>query len=204
MSILIKKKSKFRGLYLPERKITEKKSIETLPIPEKITLPLIQNIGAPCEFIIEKGDEVKTGQKIADSKSYVSSPIHSSISGKVKKISKILNPASGMLMDAATIASDGEDRWVETNRVFDIGLSQDYNKLRAIIDSLGKDEILSTAFFISWATSETSSPSMISTDTVPEPSLAVAVISSIPSMSWIASSTARIAPLSTSSGLAPG
>jgi len=143
MSILIKKKSKFRGLHLPERKITKKKSIEILPIPEKIVLPLIQNIGAPCDFIIEKGDEVKTGQKIADSKSYVSSPIHSSISGKVKKISKILNPASGMLMDAATIASDGEDKWVETGPVFDIGLSQDYNKLRAIIDSLEKDEILS-------------------------------------------------------------
>jgi len=143
MGILIKKKSKFRGLHLPENKITEKKSIETLPIPENIILPLIQNIGAPCNFIIEKGDEVKTGQKIADSKSYVSSPIHSSISGKVKKISKILNPASGMLMDAATIASDGEDQWVKTDRVFDINLSQDYNKLRAIIDSLGKDEILS-------------------------------------------------------------
>ncbi|MCD4669076.1 MAG: electron transporter RnfC, partial [Actinomycetia bacterium] len=84
MGILIKKKSKFRGLHLPENKITEKKSIETLPIPENIILPLIQNIGAPCNFTIEKGDEVKTGQKIADSKSYVSSPIHSSISGKVK------------------------------------------------------------------------------------------------------------------------
>ncbi len=143
MGILIKKKSKFRGLHLPENKITGKKSIETLPIPENIILPLIQNIGAPCNFTIEKGDEVKTGQKIADSKSYVSSPIHSSISGKVKKISKILNPASGMLMDAATIASDGEDKWVKTGRVFDIALSQDYNKLRAIIDSLEKDEILS-------------------------------------------------------------
>lgn len=143
MSILIKKKSKFRGLHLPERKITEKKSIETLPIPEKIILPLLQNIGAPCSFIIEKGDEVRTGQKIADSESYVSSPIHSSISGKVKKISKILNPASGLLMDAATIVSDGKDQWAETSRVFDIGLSQDYNKLRTIIDTLKKDEILS-------------------------------------------------------------
>jgi electron transport complex protein RnfC len=142
MGILIKKKSKFRGLHLPENKITSKKPIEILPLPEKIVLPLIQNIGAPCTFIVEKGDTVKTGQKIADSKAYVSSPIHSSISGKVKKISKIMNPTSSQLMDAATIESDGQDQWVDIEKVFNINLSQDYRRLKSIIDSFKTEDIL--------------------------------------------------------------
>ena len=62
MGILIKKRSKFRGLDLPENKFTEHKPIEEIPIPEKVIIPLIQNIGAPCSFIIERGDLVKTGQ----------------------------------------------------------------------------------------------------------------------------------------------
>ena len=119
MSILIKKRSKFKGLDLPENKITEHMPIEKLLLPDRVVLPLIQNIGAPCSFNVEKGEELKAGQKIADSQSYVSAPIHSSISGKVKRLSKILNPATGTLMDAVIIESDGEDRHVEANQVFD-------------------------------------------------------------------------------------
>ncbi|MCJ7665656.1 MAG: electron transport complex subunit RsxC, partial [Actinobacteria bacterium] len=142
MGILIKKKSKFRGLHLPENKITAKKPIEVMPVPEKVILPLIQNIGTPCSFVVEKGDRVKTGQKIADSKAYVSSPIHSSISGEVKKISKIMNPVASQLMDALIIESDGKDQWVESEQVFNVNLSQDYRRLKSIISSFEKEEIL--------------------------------------------------------------
>jgi len=142
MGILIRKKSKSRGLHLPENKITDYKPIEVLPVPGEVIIPLIQNIGAPCNFIVERKDQVKTGQKIADSKSFVSAPIHSSISGKIKKISKILNPATGKLMEAATIESDGEDGWVERKPLYDIEKSQDYIRLMGIIDSLKKEEML--------------------------------------------------------------
>jgi Na+-translocating ferredoxin:NAD+ oxidoreductase subunit C len=142
MGILIRKKSKSRGLHLPENKITDYKPIEMLPAPGEVIIPLIQNIGAPCSFIVEKREQVKTGQKIADSKSFVSAPIHSSISGKIKKISKILNPATGKLMEAAAIESDGEDRWVERNPLYDIEKSQDYIRLMGIIDSLKKEEMI--------------------------------------------------------------
>jgi len=53
MNIVIKKKRAFKGLYLPENKITAKKPIEMLPVPDKVVIPLQQNIGAPCEFIVE-------------------------------------------------------------------------------------------------------------------------------------------------------
>ena len=48
--------------------------------------PLSQHIGAPAAAIVQKGDHVLAGQKIADAAGFVSSPIHSSVSGTVKGI----------------------------------------------------------------------------------------------------------------------
>src|SRR3990170_1269978 len=50
MNIAIKKKRAFKGLSLPENKITAKKPIEILPVPDKVVIPLQQSLGAPCQF----------------------------------------------------------------------------------------------------------------------------------------------------------
>ncbi len=142
MNIVIRKKRAFKGLSLPESKITAKKPIEILPLPEKVVLPLQQSLGAPCEFTVERGDTVMTGQKIADSGSYVSAPIHAPVSGKVTRIIKIVNPVTSTMMDAVVIESDGEDRWVESNKLFDIKKSEDLSELIKIIDSIDKKEII--------------------------------------------------------------
>lgn len=142
MGIVIKKKSVFRGVSLEENKITAKKPIETLPIPEKVILPLQQSLGAPCEFIVKRKDTVKTGQKIADTNSYVSAPVHSSVSGSVLKITKILNPATCALIDALVIESDGEDSWVDCKKLFDIDDSDNFPGLKKIVRSLGREKIL--------------------------------------------------------------
>jgi Na+-translocating ferredoxin:NAD+ oxidoreductase subunit C len=142
MNIILRKKSAFKGLSLAENKITAEKPIEVLPAPEKVVIPIQQSIGAPCEFIVSKGDTVKTGQKIADSKSYVSAPVHSSISGKILKLIKMVNPATGKITDAAIITSDGEDSWVEHSKLFDISESVDLSELKKIIDNISKEEVL--------------------------------------------------------------
>lgn len=142
MELVIKKKSVFRGLSLPENKITAKVPIEELPVPEKVVLPLHQNIGAPCESSLKRKDTVKTGQKIADSKGYVSAPIHSSISGSVSKFTKVLNPATCALMDALVIESDGQDQWVGLKKLFDIKNSDDFSGLRKLIRSIDRKKIL--------------------------------------------------------------
>lgn len=142
MNIVLKKKRTFKGLSLPENKITAKKLIEILPVPEKVVIPLQQNIGAPCEFIVKRGDVVKTGQKIADSQSYVTAPIHASISGKVTRIIKVVNPVTSTIMDSVVIESDGEDRWVEFKKLFDIKKSDNLSGLIKIIDSIDRKEII--------------------------------------------------------------
>ena len=58
-------------------------------LPGKILVyPLSQHIGAPAKPIVEKGDYVLAGQKIAEAQGFVSSPIYSSVSGTVKDICK--------------------------------------------------------------------------------------------------------------------
>jgi electron transport complex protein RnfC len=142
MEIVIKKKSVFHGLSLQENKITAKKPIEALPTPEKVILPLQQSLGAPCEFVVKRKDIVKAGQKIADSKSYVSAPVHSSISGKVSRVTKVLNPATCAPMGALMIESDGEDQWTGLEKLFDIGSSDNFSDFRKIVHSLGREKIL--------------------------------------------------------------
>ena len=48
--------------------------------------PVSQHIGAPAKPIVEKGQRVLAGEKIAEAGGFVSSPVYSSVSGTVKCI----------------------------------------------------------------------------------------------------------------------
>jgi len=92
---------------------TENKKTETLPLPQIVYIPLQQHIGAPGKPLVEKGQEVKAGEKIAEANGFISTPVHSSISGKVKEIATIDHPVSGR-GQAVVIEGDGEEKWAET------------------------------------------------------------------------------------------
>jgi electron transport complex protein RnfC len=62
--------------------------------------------------VVNKGDRVKTGQAIARSKGFVSTNIHSSVSGVVNKIDSILD-STGYRQTAVFIDTQG-DEWIET------------------------------------------------------------------------------------------
>jgi len=87
-------------------------SIEKMPLPTKVVIPLSQHIGAPSKPIVKVGDLVLTGQKISESGGFVSIPMHSSISGKVTKIANFPHP-TGTVQTAIEITGDGEDKWIE-------------------------------------------------------------------------------------------
>jgi len=115
MDIRLKKKGTSSGVRVPENKLTADKSIEQAPLPEKVIVPLHQNIGAPCEAVVKKGDKVLTGQKIGDSDKFVNAPVHATISGEITGITLIVNPPTSQLIPALMITSDGKDEWVELN-----------------------------------------------------------------------------------------
>ena len=99
------------GVHPPENKITAKSSIQYLPVPESVIIPLSQHIGAPAAAVVNKGDHVKAGQVIAASKGFISANIHSSVSGKVNKIDQVVD-GTGFKQSAVFIDVEG-DEWIE-------------------------------------------------------------------------------------------
>ena len=98
------------GVHPSYNKLTANKEIKAAKIPKKVILPLSQHTGAVCEPLVNVGDEVKIGQKIAESKAYVSAPIHASISGRVIDISEQLSPL-GNKVKSITIISGRKIEW---------------------------------------------------------------------------------------------
>jgi electron transport complex protein RnfC len=87
------------------KKATESLSIERANEPKVVVIPMQQHIGAPCDPIVQVGDEVKVGQKIGEAKGFVSVPVHSSVSGKVVAIEPRLY-SGGMAVPCIVIESD--------------------------------------------------------------------------------------------------
>ena len=76
--------------HIPHYKKTANLSSIDMPTPNQVLLPMLQHIGAPAAPIVNPGDTVKIGQKIAEASGYVSSPIYSPISGKVEKFEELI------------------------------------------------------------------------------------------------------------------
>jgi electron transport complex protein RnfC len=102
---------KLGGVHPPENKLSKDKKIEVLPLPKTVFIPVAQHIGAPSTPIVKKGDEVKVGQIIAQSSGFVSTNIHSSVSGKVTKVDFSAD-SSGYPKQGIFITVDGDD-WME-------------------------------------------------------------------------------------------
>ena len=50
---------KLGGVHPAENKFSADKSIEVLPLPKSVTIPVSQHIGAPATVVVAKGDMVK-------------------------------------------------------------------------------------------------------------------------------------------------
>ena len=94
------------------KEYTEDKKIEILPLPKIVKIPLQQHIGAPTQPLVEKKQEVKAGQKIAEANGYVSVPVHASISGTVKSVDNIDHPVSGK-GEAIIIEAGEQQEWID-------------------------------------------------------------------------------------------
>lgn len=106
------KRFKIGGIHPHDNKLSRDKKVEFLPIPETVSIPISQHIGAPAEVIVKVGDVVKTGDLIAKASGFISSNIHSSVSGTIKSIALLPN-ASGIEQKTITISVEG-DLWNES------------------------------------------------------------------------------------------
>ncbi len=95
------------GVHAPDRKeATRGKPIEVLPPPSRVVIPLQQHTGAPCEALVKEGDLVALGQKIGESKSFVSAPVHASIAGKVTAVQALPHPVLPRLVLSVVIEAE--------------------------------------------------------------------------------------------------
>ena len=118
------------------KKFTEKKQIEVLPSPQKVFIPLQQHIGAPTTPLVEKGQEVKAGEKIGEVNGFVSTPVHASIAGKVTGIEDIDHPVSGR--GQAIVIEKGEtEQWVDSIKLDEKYLNLSAKEMRDRIKEAG-------------------------------------------------------------------
>lgn len=99
------------GVHPLEGKLTAGKAIEQMPVPSEVVMLVSQHLGAPAECVVQKGDQVKVGQLLAKATGFVCANMHSSVSGSVTKVDKILD-ASGYPKPAIFILVEG-DEWVD-------------------------------------------------------------------------------------------
>ncbi len=82
-----------RGIHPDQNKISDNRRIEEVALPDKLVIPLSQHIGAQCSPLVKIGDKIEQFQKVGDSDSFVSSLVHSPVSGKVVSIGTHPNPS---------------------------------------------------------------------------------------------------------------
>ena len=103
---------------------------------------LSQHIGAPCAAIVEKRDTVIAGQMIGKSDAFVSAPVHSPVSGKVKDIALQSHPVLGRAMAVIIEADDDQPVKMPVNNQFDAAFDETQYSPEQILDASNKSGIV--------------------------------------------------------------
>lgn len=96
---------KLHGIHVPHRKNTASVPPVRLSPPKTVAIPMSMHIGRPAKVLVKRGDEVRVGTKIGEADGFISSPVHSSVSGKVQKIDEI-TIMNGAKVPCVVIESD--------------------------------------------------------------------------------------------------
>ena len=97
---------KLHGVRVKHLKNTANVFPQRMALPKTVYIPMTMHIGAPARIIVKAGDTVNVGTLIGESGTGLSSPVHSSVSGNVKKIDEMITIA-GNHVPIVVIESDG-------------------------------------------------------------------------------------------------
>ncbi|MBQ4531049.1 MAG: electron transport complex subunit RsxC [Lachnospiraceae bacterium] len=106
--------STFKGGIHPNdgKNLSKDKPIKAIFPKGDLVYPLSQHIGAPATPIVEKGQRVLEGEKIAEAGGFVSAPVYASVSGTVKAIEPRRVSVGDKVM-SIVIENDGQYESVE-------------------------------------------------------------------------------------------
>ena len=98
----------YGGIHPDEKKeLSEQLAVKKFPDPETVVIPVSMHAGAPAEPVVKEGDRVKVGQIIAKASAFISSNVHSSVSGVVEAVEPRKHSNGSMCM-SVVIKSDGK------------------------------------------------------------------------------------------------
>jgi len=114
--------------------------VETLGVPRRVVVPMLQGFGVPLEPLVKPGEPVLAGQVIGRDDTAVSSPVHATINGTVTGITRVV--VHGREIAAAVIDGDGTDTWTKLD-----GATPDWQNLspEAIEDLLYRSGVTGLA-----------------------------------------------------------
>jgi electron transport complex protein RnfC len=101
------------GVHPPEAKtLSNQAPIATMPLPQKLYIPLKQHAGVAGSLVVNKGDKVLKGQPLTHSAQPFAVPVHATSSGTVTAITEHVSAhPSGLPELTVEITTDGRDEW---------------------------------------------------------------------------------------------
>lgn len=93
----------------------------TMPLPKEIIIPLQQHIGVPCQPAVKVKDEVQLGDVVGQAEAFVSSPVHASVAGTVKKIEPRLHPGGAKVNSVVITVGEGDQAFPPCGEQRDVG-----------------------------------------------------------------------------------
>lgn len=118
---------KLNSIRIPHNKNTKNCIIERLPLPSFVKIPMLMNMGSPCNPTVKVKDTVSVGQKVGDSDDFFSVPVHSGVSGTVKAISDY-RISDGSLCKAIEIDCDNFQNISDSVKPPEINSREDFIK----------------------------------------------------------------------------
>lgn len=103
------------GVHPPEHKQeSTQRPIQNLAMPKHLVLPLRQHVGNLPKVLVNVGDYVFKGQRLAEAEGNISAAVHAPTSGHIVAIADSLIPhPSGLPDKCITLETDGKDTWCE-------------------------------------------------------------------------------------------
>jgi len=106
----------FKGGIHPQynKTATQSKATETLPVEagEVVYIPLSQHIGAPAKALVKKGQQVRVGESIGEAAGFISTTIHSSVTGKVVAVGTVEHPVGGRVPGVSIEVEDPANEYM--------------------------------------------------------------------------------------------
>ena len=100
------------GVHPPESKgATAALAVRQVKPTRTLVVSLRQSMGAASVPLVEPGQQVARGEPIGRPSGFISAALHAPTSGNVKKLTQMLDPVTGTMVEAIEIEPDGEDRW---------------------------------------------------------------------------------------------